>query len=630
MNRYPRWRRVSGRKVLRWSLLVFIALTLLLPKALLVGFYRGMWVVLTVPDLVAVFAQDALLAAGTVLVLSRGVPGAGVRRGVIRAAATSAVLATLLLDMRVRQVWLRPTDLSLIRYGLENRGDLASGLPLFFNLDVGCGMTLRRVLVVAMGLHLAAWALLLLFDRKAATPAAPAGRSRRRWGFTTSALVVLALATAVVALGHRYRYRLQDNLLVSSMLSWARTSPREGASSARAGEFDERLRPASDVLSAPRRILGDVRPFKNLVLVFLESVRWRDAVLDGQSPSAPNLLRLRREGLGFHCYVPVPHSSKGYFAVLAGRYPYPGIEMREAARLTQEGLPRTLRDELGLRTFVFASLHLPFERTGGMLASMGVDHLYQVEDLGRTYGVPVAAASSFGSDDARLYQLGARRLSQVGGPFLAIFLPGAAHYPYEYPGKPAGAGATHDSYLRSLAYSDRLVGELVKTFEEARLVDETLFVLLGDHGESFGEHGVMVHNSSLYEEEVTVPLVFWSRDGRLSDPVTRVGLQIDVAPTILDLFGVTRSGPMLQGQSLLRVERPERVYLSTFYEDLMLGIVDYPTKYLYEVATGRVVKFDLVADPEERSSLEVSGKARSEVVEALERFKAHQLRAFPE
>lgn len=30
---------------------------------------------------------------------------------------------------------------------------------------------------------------------------------------------------------------------------------------------------------------------------------------------------------------------------------------------------------------------------------------------------------------------------------------------------------------------------------------ETLFVLVGDHGESFGEHGVIVHNSSLYEEE---------------------------------------------------------------------------------------------------------------------------------
>ena len=58
---------------------------------------------------------------------------------------------------------------------------------------------------------------------------------------------------------------------------------------------------------------------------------------------------------------------------------------------------------------------------------------------------------------------------------------------------------------------------------ERKLLDDTLVVIVGDHGESFGEHGSYVHNNSLYEEETTVPLIFWSVDGRLRHDETLIG-----------------------------------------------------------------------------------------------------------
>lgn len=629
MNWKPQPGSTPQPAALWWGLLLGLTASLLLPKALLVAYYGGIWVVLTATDLVVVFAQDVLLAAGVFLLLARLLPGAPPRRGLALAAATTALLVGLLLDARVRQVWLRPTDLALVRYGLENLADLASGAALVFDLHAGWGWTFRRILVVATTLHLAAWALLLLLGRRP-TPAARAGPARRPWTWALAALIWLAGALALVAAAPRHRYRVQENLVVASAVSWIARGPQAAAPAGRAEAFDQPPRPALEALQGPRRLLAGVRPFRNLVLVFLESVRWREVQPGGVAGSTPNLLRLAKEGLAFRCYVPVAHSSKGYFAVLTGRYPFPGTELREAARLVQEGLPRTLRDQLGLRTWVFASLHLPFERTGGTLASLGVDRLHEVEGLARAYGVEVEPASSFGSDDARLYALGARALAEDGGGFLALFLPGAAHYPYVYPGKPDRQEATHQAYLESIAYTDRLLGGLFESFAAAGLDEDTLFVLVGDHGESFGEHGAVVHNSSLFEEEITVPLIFWSKDRRLAGPPMGLARQIDVAPTILDLLGVTGASLPVQGQSLLRAGRLERVYLSTFYDDLMLGVVDYPHKYIYEVSTGRLDRYDLEADPLELAPGDVAPALRREVLEALARFEAHQQLAFPE
>src|SRR5690606_19667298 len=99
-----------------------------------------------------------------------------------------------------------------------------------------------------------------------------------------------------------------------------------------------------------------------------------------------------------------------------------------------------------------------------------------------------------------------------------------------------------------------------------------------------GEHGVFAHNSSVYEEEVAVPAIFWSADRRLQHDETLVSRQIDLAPTILDLFGYHEMDTPVQGLSLLRRECPPPVYFSTFFDNVALGLLEYPNKYVYEPA----------------------------------------------
>jgi arylsulfatase A-like enzyme len=79
-------------------------------------------------------------------------------------------------------------------------------------------------------------------------------------------------------------------------------------------------------------------------------------------------------------------------------------------------------------------------------------------------------------------------------------------------------------------------------------------VVTSDHGEAFGEHGRFLHNTTLYDEMIRVPLVFRLPPGLGGAPARvreRVAL-VDLAPTLEDLFGLGRRlGAQSDGTSLL-------------------------------------------------------------------------------
>jgi arylsulfatase A-like enzyme len=94
-------------------------------------------------------------------------------------------------------------------------------------------------------------------------------------------------------------------------------------------------------------------------------------------------------------------------------------------------------------------------------------------------------------------------------------------------------------YDGAIHRGDRYVGKLLKYLEERNLLDRTIIVFLSDHGEEFLEHGRCFHLSTLYREVLHVPL-FFSGPGisprRIPDTVPA---SVTIAPTIMDLIGVT-------------------------------------------------------------------------------------------
>lgn len=95
-----------------------------------------------------------------------------------------------------------------------------------------------------------------------------------------------------------------------------------------------------------------------------------------------------------------------------------------------------------------------------------------------------------------------------------------------------------DAYDGAIAYVDAEIGRLLSGLEERGLAANTLVVITSDHGESFGEHGLLTHVNSLYREVIQVPLIFYwpghtPQGLRLSQSVGNVSLPT----TLMELIG---------------------------------------------------------------------------------------------
>ena len=91
-------------------------------------------------------------------------------------------------------------------------------------------------------------------------------------------------------------------------------------------------------------------------------------------------------------------------------------------------------------------------------------------------------------------------------------------------------------YDSEIGYADRHIGRLLDRIDKLGMRDNTLVVLLSDHGEGLGEQGFVGHGRWLYESTVRVPWIM-RLPGRIK-PGTVIGRNVsimDLAPTLLDL-----------------------------------------------------------------------------------------------
>jgi arylsulfatase A-like enzyme len=108
-----------------------------------------------------------------------------------------------------------------------------------------------------------------------------------------------------------------------------------------------------------------------------------------------------------------------------------------------------------------------------------------------------------------------------------------------------------DLYDAEIATLDEAIGELVETLRTDGILDETLVIVAGDHGEALGEHHLAGHAFGMSEVLLRVPLLIRLPGGRkggtVVDDVVRL---VDILPTCLEVCGVDVP-PDLDGRSLL-------------------------------------------------------------------------------
>jgi choline-sulfatase len=200
----------------------------------------------------------------------------------------------------------------------------------------------------------------------------------------------------------------------------------------------------------------------------------------------------------------------------------------------------------------------------------------------------------------------------------------APHPEHDFGTKP------RDRYDGEVAFVDQHLGRLLDALERAPFGKRTAVVVTSDHGEAFGEHGMIRHGFELWEELVRVPLIV-KVPGVPARRVTARRSAIDVVPTLLDLFKVPfeATGPndFLSGESLLPdlLRRPgEPDPARPVFIDMARGPYNAERRALIvgddklTISEGRVLGlYDLAADPGEKHDLS-SDKAR--VARARERL----------
>ena len=206
-------------------------------------------------------------------------------------------------------------------------------------------------------------------------------------------------------------------------------------------------------------------------------------------------------------------------------------------------------------------------------------------------------------------------------------------------------------YDGEIAYTDREIGKILHTMKQMDLEENTLVVVTADHGEGMGQHDHLGHSINIYEEAVRVPLLLrWPNRiprGRVfKEPVELV----DLAPTILDLIGVTKDGFPFQGRSLaaairgespLDADRPVYLYRE-IYENRQkelfsgrkvwlkgekFGILAGNWKYIEGNEEDTKELFDLASDPRELVNLTTTRAERTaELAAHLKEWKKRHLR----
>jgi arylsulfatase len=165
-------------------------------------------------------------------------------------------------------------------------------------------------------------------------------------------------------------------------------------------------------------------------------------------------------------------------------------------------------------------------------------------------------------------------------------------------------------YDAEIAFNDAQFGVLVDDLRHRGLLDETLIVVIADHGEEFSEHRGFEHGRTLFDEQLRIPLVmrFPDSDHRGIRVAARAR-QIDVLPTVLDYLGMTIPAEV-RGRSLLpAIETQEPPAVVDSYAQTQLGgrdLESLTTRQWKVIQGGRgrgegLQAFDLVRDAGEHT-----------------------------
>lgn len=353
----------------------------------------------------------------------------------------------------------------------------------------------------------------------------------------------------------------------------------------------------------------------NVLLVSVDALR-ADLLAPGAAhrEDFPNLTKLLDQSVWFtRAIAPATGTDVSLATLLTGRFdPFQAVAttlpeaMREGGRKTRAVIPAEV-----------------LRYAGETLINRGVDQLSRVRtdseqaDVGDHISAPDETQKGLEAIDAvqgapwfvwvHYFDVHESHQIKVPADMLA-----AVH---------AGTTEKEHAYRALLRGIDTQVGTLLGELTARGLADKTIVVFLSDHGESLGEDPrlLLTHGKVCYAPLVRIPIAIrvpGVPGGQRTDLVSLV----DLAPTLLDLLGITPAHMPLDGTSLVPtlLDGPAELRPTgraiAIHEQEQWGIVEWPYQLLVRPADDLTELYDLEKDPQQTSDL---ARSQPEVVARL-------------
>jgi len=355
---------------------------------------------------------------------------------------------------------------------------------------------------------------------------------------------------------------------------------------------------------------GNAQPFTPVILISVDTLRADHlGCYQAKRGSTPHIDSLAKNGTLFsQVSALVPLTLPSHVALFTSTHPFAnGVEDNGVPFAGETTLTTVLRNA-GYHTAAFVGSFVLDRRFG---LSRGFDVYDSPFDR---HNKAVADVGDLKRPGAQVVAAAIRWLDQnANAPFFLFLHLYDLHTPYDL-GPNSRDGET--GYDAELAYVDRALGDFLAFLERRDLLNKSLIVFTSDHGEGLNEHGESTHGYFVYESTLRVPLIFhWPAGSKrvLQDHVAEPASLLDVAPTILDALGLSRSIEM-KGHSLITGKNADGTYSESLYARNHFGCAALRAlrvgRYKYIDAPNPEL-YDLSSDPGEAQNLYTAQQSRA-------------------
>jgi phosphoglycerol transferase MdoB-like AlkP superfamily enzyme len=366
------------------------------------------------------------------------------------------------------------------------------------------------------------------------------------------------------------------------------------------------------------------RTIQNIVLVILEGIQYQHTSLwDENCRLTPYLKSMAGQGIEFtNARSSLTHTTKALFALLTGRFASASQDIAEAVPIDKPyaSLATILSDTLGYRTAFYQSAAGSFESRPGLVHNLGFDEFWARDDLED----PNSFLGYLGCDEFAMLQPISEWIGTDERPFLLVVLCSATHDPYEVP---EWFGEVQkeplDRYRQAIFYTDKFLAALDVQMAQLNLMDKTIFCVIGDHGEAFGEHNLLGHERIAFDEVLRIPFCikapFFVEAGmRVESMISSV----DLTPTLLGLLGFETQYAGFDGiNALAPLSQNRRIYFSGWMQEGPAGFIEGGLKYIHNPVNKTVSAYDIANDPLEEVGIELTEKQVTKIAEEIDEWR---------